>query len=158
VAGVLSALPIIYVGNACCCLWIVGGGILAAYLLQQNQSAPITPGDGALVGLLAGIIGAFVTFLVSIPIDIVTAPFERQMMSRIMDMAGNMPPDLREVLENARNQQEGAGMVGLMIRRILGLMLSLVVGSTFSTIGGLLGAVLFAKRLPPGVIDVPPGS
>lgn len=157
-AGVLSALPIIYAGNVCCCLWIVTGGLLAAYLLQQNQTAPITPGDGALVGLLAGIIGAFVTFIVSIPIDIITAPFERQMMSRIMEMAGNMPPDVRDTLENLRNQQESAGAIGLVVRRILGLILSLILGSTFSTVGGLLGAVLFARRLPPGVIDVPPSA
>ena len=53
--GVLSALPLVAAGNLCCCLWVVSGGVVAAYLLQQNQSAPITPGDGALVGLLAGV-------------------------------------------------------------------------------------------------------
>ena len=56
--GVLSALPLINAGNVCCCLWVVSGGVVAAYVLQQNQTAPITPGDGALVGLLAGLIGA----------------------------------------------------------------------------------------------------
>jgi hypothetical protein len=28
-------------------------------------------------------------------------------------------------------------------------------GAIFSTIGGLLGAVMFKKNLPPGVIDAP---
>ena len=50
--GVLSALPIIAAGNLCCCLWVVSGGAIAAYLLQQSQATPIEPGDGALVGLL----------------------------------------------------------------------------------------------------------
>ena len=54
--GVLSALPIISAGNACCCLWVVTGGFVAAYLFQQNRAAPITPADGALVGLLAGLV------------------------------------------------------------------------------------------------------
>jgi len=58
--GVLSALPVISAGNACCCLWVVSGGVVAAYLFQQNTSRPITPGDGAMVGLLAGFIGALV--------------------------------------------------------------------------------------------------
>ena len=62
VMGVLSALPIITAGNVCCCLWVVSGGVVAAYLLQQNQTTPITPGDGALVGLLAGLVGALVQF------------------------------------------------------------------------------------------------
>ncbi len=30
--GMLSALPIVSVGNCCCCLWMIGGGVLAAYL------------------------------------------------------------------------------------------------------------------------------
>ena len=39
VIGVLSALPFISAGNCCCCLWFVTGGVLAAYLMQQNQPA-----------------------------------------------------------------------------------------------------------------------
>ena len=39
--GVLSALPLVAAGNLCCCLWVVSGGAIAAYLLQQNQSAPL---------------------------------------------------------------------------------------------------------------------
>ena len=46
--GVLSALPIVNMGN-CCCLWVLGGGAIAAYLLQQDHPAPINLGDGALV-------------------------------------------------------------------------------------------------------------
>ena len=45
VMGVLSALPIISAGNLCCCLWIISGGLVAAYVLQQNQPTPITPAD-----------------------------------------------------------------------------------------------------------------
>ena len=43
VMGVLSALPIISAGNVCCCLWVVSGGAIAAYLFQQERAAPITP-------------------------------------------------------------------------------------------------------------------
>ncbi len=38
VLGVLSALPIVSIGNVCCCLWVISGGVLAAYLLQRNQA------------------------------------------------------------------------------------------------------------------------
>jgi hypothetical protein len=97
--GVLSALPFVSAGNVCCCLWLIVGGLVAAYLLQQNQPAPITPGDGALVGLLAGLIGAVVQTLVSIPISLLLGPMERQMMQRVVEMAGNMPPEIRELFE-----------------------------------------------------------
>ena len=95
--GVLSALPIVSVGNGCCCLWVVSGGAIAAYLVQQNQAAPIEPGDGALVGLLAGLTGALVQLLVAIPIDIMLAPFEQAMMRRVLDM-GSLPPEIRDAL------------------------------------------------------------
>jgi hypothetical protein len=34
--GVLSSLPYIKGGNVCCCLWVISGGMLAAWLMQQN--------------------------------------------------------------------------------------------------------------------------
>ena len=70
------------------------GGVVAAYVLQQNQPAPITPGDGALVGLLAGLVGAVVHLVLSIPIDILVAPMERAMVQRIVEHAGTMPPEV----------------------------------------------------------------
>ncbi len=36
--GVLSALPFINILNACCCLWVVTGGVVAAYLLQERDA------------------------------------------------------------------------------------------------------------------------
>src|SRR3712207_3305780 len=58
--GVLSSLPIVKIGNVCCCLWVISGGVLAAWVMQQNTTRPVTPGEGALVGLLAGLVGAAV--------------------------------------------------------------------------------------------------
>ena len=72
---------------------------MAAYVLQQNQPAPITPGDGALVGLLAGLVGAFVYLVLSIPINLIWRRWSAPMIERVIDMAGTMPPELRDVLE-----------------------------------------------------------
>src|SRR5437867_538968 len=102
--GVLSALPIIYLGNVCCCMWVVSGGLVAAFLLQQDQAAPITPADGALVGLLAGLAGAVVHLILSIPIDILMAPMERAMLQRLAEMAGTMPPDIRDMIDRFSSQ------------------------------------------------------
>ena len=155
VLGVLSALPLISVGNVCCCLWVICGGLLAAYLLQQNQATPITPGDGALVGLLAGLIGAFVQVAVSIPISIVVGPMERAMVQRVLEMAGNMPPEVRDMME--RYGGEGRSVAFVILGRIFALFVWLCIGAVFSTIGGLLGALIFKKDLPPGTIDIVPG-
>ena len=141
VMGVLSALPIISAGNLCCCLWIISGGVLAAYLLQQNSATPITQSDGAITGLLAGVIGAGVYLIVSIPVTLLVAPLQHRMVQGFMDRANNMPPEFREYMSSYVG-----GVIGLM----LGFVFMLIMGAIFSTIGGLLGAVFFRKPLPPG--------
>ena len=152
--GVLSALPIISAGNACCCLWVVSGGVIAAYLFQQNRSAPMTPADGALVGLLAGLAGALIHTVVAIPIDLLVAPMEQAMMQRVIDM-GTLPPEARDILDRyGRGARTGGAY--FILARIVGLMFWIFVGGIFSTLGGLLGALMFKKQNPPAVIDIPP--
>jgi hypothetical protein len=156
VLGVLSALPLVAAGNLCCCLWVVSGGLVAAYVFQQNHAGPITPGDGALVGLLAGVVGAFVQTIVSIPVEILVAPMERAMLQRFMDIAGNMPVEMRDALDRYSSSGAPFGLLGAILRRIIGLMFMLFIGAIFSTLGGLLGAFLFRKDQPAGTIDVIP--
>jgi len=146
VMGVLSALPLISAFNIFCCLWVVAGGVVAAYILQQNQSASITPGDGALAGLFAGIVGAFIYLVLSIPITILMAPFERELMERILNNAGGIPPEYREFV--------GTGF-GRTVQLVMGFVFMLVAGAIFSTLGGLLGAAIFKKPLHGPAQDPP---
>jgi len=144
--GTLSALPFINMGN-CCCLWLISGGVVAAYVLQQNQEAPITPGDGALAGLFAGLAGAFIFLLLSIPIAMVMAPMQRAMMERIVNDSGNnMPPEFRQFL---------ASFMGGALQVFLGFLFVLVFGAIFSTLGGLLGASIFKKEMHGSAHDAP---
>jgi hypothetical protein len=140
VIGVLSALPIIAAGNYCCCLWIIGGGVLAAYLLQQNSIEPITQGDAAITGLMAGIVGAFVYVVILIALTPLIAPMQHRMLERILDNANGMPPEFRELMSRSIE-----GPLAIAI----GFLTHLVLGAIFATIGGLLGAVFFRKPLPP---------
>ena len=152
--GVLSALPVVAAGNLCCCLWVVSGGLVASYIFQQNHSGPITPGDGALVGLLAGLVGACVQTIVSIPVEILVAPMERAMLQRFMEIAGNMPFEMRDAIDRYASSGAPFGMLGVILRRIIGLMFILFILAIFSTLGGLLGAFIFRKESPAGTIDV----
>src|SRR5215212_6960823 len=150
--GVLSALPLIGpVGNACCCLWVVGGGLLAAYLLQQNRAAPITPSDGLLVGLLAGLIGAVVHAAISIPLTLILGPAERAMAQRFIEMA---PPEVRETFERYAGGDREFSAGFFIVAQIVGLMFWACIGAIFASIGGVLGAAIFKKRLPPESIDI----
>ena len=148
--GVLSAVPPVSMGNACCCLWVISGGIVAAYLLQQKEPAPITAGDGAWIGLLAGLTGALIVWGLSIPIALLLAPMDRQ-LGEIADRARNMPPEMREFL---RRFQGGQYRAAWLMASLIGW---LFVGAIFSTLGGMLGVVIFRKKLPPGgTVDATP--
>jgi hypothetical protein len=140
--GVLSALPIIGLAN-CCCAWILLGGGLASYQLQQDRSAPISFGDGALVGLLAGLIGAVVWTLVSLPINALMAPLQQGMMEQMASRSADMPPEARDFLA----MLDSAPARGLAA--VLGFVLKLIVCGIFGLIGGLLGTVFFRKSPPP---------
>ena len=143
--GVLSALPLVKLGNGCCCLWVVAGGVLAAWLAQANQPQPLRAADGALLGLMAGVIGA----LIAAPISLVFADFERSMMMRFLERAGaeaEFPPEFREMIENS-----SASALG----QLIGFLANLVLFSVFGLLGGLLGAAMFKKNVPP---PPPPGT
>lgn len=148
--GVLSALPVISWGN-CCCLWIVGGGVLAAYLDQQNDERPTTVGRGALNGFLAGMVGAFVWLIVSLALDVVLAPVRERIASELIRVARDMPPDARAALESIGTSSP----VGYAFN----FFLLLCAGAIFSTLGGVLGAAFFRNDVPPalgGPVQPPP--
>ena len=142
--GVLSALPVINLAN-CCCAWVLFGGALAAYLMQQNHPEPIAAGDGAVVGLLAGVVGAVVWLLISVPIGAMLAPMQSEMANQALRDATEMAPELRAVFERI----SGAPAIGIGL--IFGFFVMLVVSTLFGMIGGLFGALMFRKSQPPVV-------
>jgi len=148
--GVLSALPIVQICN-CCCLWIVGGGVLAAYLQQQNQPAPLTVTGGARTGLIAGVVGAFVWLLLSQALDVVLAPIQERLADEVLRNARDIPPNVRAWLESTR--AEGSGGY------VFGFFMLLIVGSVASALGGAIGASYFRNDVPPalgGPVAPPP--
>ena len=154
--GVLSALPIVSLGNFCCCAWVVFGGALAAYLLQQNQPAPVNAGDGAVVGLMAGAFGAVVGSVLSIGVSLAAGPFQAQMIDWVLNSARDLPPEARSVLEDMRSGVMGGALAGIGF--IVGLIFSLVIYSIFGLFGGVLGAIMFRKPQPPVPPPPPPVS
>jgi hypothetical protein len=144
VIGVLSALPVISAGNCLCCLWVILGGILATYLLQQAQPTPVEAADGAIVGLLAGVVGAVVGTVVSIPIQMLMGPMGSEALRQILEQSGgDMPAEVRDVFE----QMSRGGVGGALM--FVGLLMSLVVNAIFGAIGGALGTTLFKPSMPP---------
>jgi hypothetical protein len=150
--GVLSALPVINVAN-CCCAWILFGGALSAYLMQANHPEPIQTGDGAIAGLMAGVIGAFVWLIISVPINMAMAPFQSQMAQRILRDASDMSPELRGLFES----MSGGPVIGIGL--VFGFFVMLAVSTMFGMLGGLFGALIFKKKTPPVIPPpIPPAG
>jgi hypothetical protein len=139
--GVLSALPVIQFGNVCCCAWVLFGGGLAAYLLQQNHPEPIGLGDGAVTGLLAGAFGSVVWLVLTISLRSVLAPFESAMAQRALENA-DLPPAARQIIESVGT----APVVGFGL--ILMFCVMLFVFSIVGLLGGLFGGLFFRKSQP----------
>jgi hypothetical protein len=149
--GLMSSLPLVSLGNCICCLWIVSGGFLAAYLVQQNHPSPITTADGALVGFLAGLLGAVFCTIIAVPIEAMMGPLQAQLLSRVLSSRNDIPPGVREMFENL--QTGGASFV---ISAIIRFCTMLVLGAIFSTIGGILGAIFTSRPAPQATLPPTP--
>jgi hypothetical protein len=143
--GVLSALPIVGIANCCCCLWVVAGGALAAYLDVQQKNRTLTSGEGAAVGALAGVIGAFVWLPIVIMVSVVLGPMQRAFLEEIARNASDIPPEAREMLEN----MGGAG--GSVVGYLLFFFPQLIIGAIFAALGGVLSAAYFKREVPPAL-------
>jgi hypothetical protein len=149
--GVLSALPIVNLGNCCCCLWVVAGGALAVYLRQQNSPYAVNSSEGALMGLFAGLIGGVVGALISIPLMAVMGPFQQQMIERILNSRADIPEESRDMIEKMMRRSGGFAAAAF----VFDLVLRVFLGAVFGMLGGLLGVAMFKKNLPP---PPPPGG
>jgi hypothetical protein len=137
--GVLSALPLVSLGN-CCCLWIIVGGYLAAFVMQQNHPAPITIRDGASVGFLAGVFGAMAFAIAILPVELLIGPLQAEFVRRFLTTANDLPPEVRGTFEQISSAP-------WFVRSILRFSSMLVVSVIVAPVGGVLGA-LFSGRPP----------
>jgi hypothetical protein len=134
--GVLSSLPMV---NYCCCLWVIGGGVLVVYLQQQATPTPVATGDAAISGLLAGGIGGVIVSIVSGLLMRAGGPIA---LEEIRGQSAQIPPEVMAFLENLFS---GSGIT-------LILMMILVIVPTYailSMLGSFLGLAIFRKKTPP---------
>ncbi|MBM3311039.1 MAG: hypothetical protein FJY80_05990 [Candidatus Aminicenantes bacterium] len=148
-AGLLSAIPVV---NCLCCLWIIGGGALAAHLWAKNNPRPLTSGEGALVGAYAGLIATVIDFLISLPLAAVNAAFFRRVFERLSAYVEEMPAGWERLFDRT-----GPFEVGWFL---FGLVVAAFIFSVLGALGGVLGHSLFGRRSQPAAPQppVPPPS
>ena len=145
VAGLLSGIPFL---NCFCCLWIIAGAVLSSYLLAKNSPVSLTPGDGAIVGTLAGISAAIIESLIGIPLRGLNLAVMRRMIERLSEFADEMPSGW----ENWINRTGGGFSIAMFL---IGLFISAVIFAALGALGGIIGASLFGKKKAEGA-DIAP--
>lgn len=132
VAGVLSIIPVL---GSCCCLWAIGGGVLAVYLYLKDARVPMTPADGATLGAIAGGIAAAISLVIGLPIA-------------LMFGAAAMT----DAFQRANVQIPFTGMALMVVSTIIRAVIILALAA----VGGLIGAAIFGKQGPGGAGMPPP--
>lgn len=137
--GVLSALPLVNLGNLCCCLWVVCGGVLVTYLLQQNSPTPIATSEAALQGLMAGAIGGAVLLVAQFAMAAITGPLILEQLRQELSKP-DVPPEVRDFMVRLLTPQTLA---------LLGIFITIPLYAVFAMAGSFLGVAFFRKKLPP---------
>jgi hypothetical protein len=137
IAGVLCIIPFV---STCCFLWALGGGFLAVFIYLKGSPGAMTPGDGAKLGIRAGIVGAIIYVIIALPIMLISGGAA---MSSAMQQAGG-------------GSMAGAGMMAGLGAFIVVIIAAVIVG--FTTLGGLIGAAILGKGPAAPPPPPPPGA
>jgi hypothetical protein len=141
VIGLFGGLPVISLANCVLCIWVWLGAVFAVWLYRKFEGSQpkVTSSQGMLIGLVSGLIGAVVVWLLSL----LTRDAASQLIGNFATQAGiNLP----------------AGLIGGGLT-IIGLFIDLVLYGIFGVVGGLIGASIFKGPAPapaPVAAQVPP--
>lgn len=155
VLGLGSVIPGLSYVNLCCCGWAIVGGALAAYLLiKRSPVLPITSGDGAAAGALAGVAGSFINLVIGVPLTLLQW---KNVVSQMQQRADNVPDAAsREVMRQITDaMQSHPALIALGL-----WLLFAIVGVGMAALGGVIGVAMFEKRKgqPPSQPPYPPGG
>jgi hypothetical protein len=155
VMGILSGIPYLNLGNVICCMWIVGGGMLASYLYIKKSPQPVNVGEGAMIGAMAGVVGTLVALIVGVPLNILMSYPEQRFL---VDLTERFNPEQAEVyrerLEAVMSQPVATQFFSSFFS--IGTFIALAITVLFALIGGLLAVPLFEKRKNGGGSAPPP--
>ena len=146
ICGIASGLPYIGAVNTACCALYIGGGVLAVYLFMKDlPSADKAPyGDGAVVGLLTGLIGGVAATVTLLVTGGITDQADQVLES--LRMVAGQGVDIPQGILDLFDTSEGASG-GLIL---LNLMISVVTGAIAACIGGIVAVAIFRKKQPAG--------
>ena len=135
VLGIASCLPYIGLVNVACCALYIAGGVLATYLYMKEQppTAKAPYGEGAVVGLLAGVFGGIAVAIVTSVASAFGYTPGAEVFEMLRGFGVPVPDDDVEAATTA---------MSLVIDAVQAIILYMI----FGTIGGLVGSAIFHKK------------
>jgi hypothetical protein len=158
ILGFLSAIPFVNLGNCFCCLWVLLGGAIAARILIKRSPFPVTTGEGAIVGALAGVVGAAITLVVGLPLSLAIPDMQTMMLGWFEGMTPD--PAAKEQIRQMMEQVEGQPLGQRVVAGLFGWLIGAFFTVAFAALGGIIGVAMFEKRKgqepPAGPMGYPP--
>jgi hypothetical protein len=136
--GILSGLPILQWANILCCLWVQAGGGLTVWMLNRQRPGTLKYGDGALGGLISGLIGAFVATIIGIPVRMLLLTPEA--IATFKSQLEQVPPEFRNFIMQFLDPGFN------LPRELLVLVLNMVIFGLFAMIGGILTVAILSRK------------
>ena len=131
--GVAGSIPILSMANLACCILVIGGGLLAAFLYMKgappSDQAPF--GKGVRLGLLTGLFGAITFAAINIPIAMVLPDIAAAVLQQTPEVG--LPPEIVELLS------------AVLPLAVFLSLLSLIIDPIFCVIGSVIGVAIFNK-------------
>ena len=155
--GGLSGLPILYVGNCCCCLWIFATGVLAVWLYSksaQKSGYPMAASDGALVGLVSGLFAGFIASILETIKNAFMGEIGRAAALEQLESI-KVPPESQWLIDMGRSfLTQGMTITWFLVS----LLFTLAMFAVLSSVSGLVTGMILARRTALPSIPPPPSS
>ncbi len=138
--------------NYLCCLGVIIGAVVAVWHYTSTNSLTVKPGEGAVMGLMAGVVGALIALVLNYVIMQMGIRHDQAMLNVLMDSFRDaMPPEQYDELVRQRDQPLRLGSY------LASGMIGVLVSGLFGAIGGAIGAAMFKKGTdgPTGEVSGP---
>ncbi len=137
VVGILST-SVLGLINLACCAGVIIGAMVGVWHYTEEHQLTIPSGQGALIGALAGLLGALLAGIFNQMLVAAGLDFAAGFRETIMQMSSmQMSPEQMEQMQQA---QEGS-----WVMMIAGTLSSMIIFAIFGAVGGAIGASVFQK-------------
>jgi hypothetical protein len=144
----ISLFPFLNLINLLCCAGIIGGGYAgAAYYAKQlsNSGGKIEFKDGAMIGILSGLLSAMIVVVFTTLITIISSQNPVPEMQKILDSYGlPIPPEYDSILKKISDEYDRNGFS--ITITLVNLAAYLITYPLFGGIGGVIAASVYGKR------------